>query len=40
MQTEDGLTQRCRTWIEGIRSHYQSEPIDPAPDLSPIAYVK
>jgi hypothetical protein len=40
MQTEDGLTQRCRTWIDGIRSHYQSEPIDPAPDLSPIAYVK
>lgn len=40
MQTADGLTQRCRDYIEGIRSHYQSEPIDPAPPVAPIAYVK
>jgi biotin carboxylase len=40
MQTTEGLTQRCRNYIDGIRSHYQSEPIDPAPSLAPIAYVK
>ena len=40
MQNADGLTQRCRSYIEGIRAHYVSEPIDPAPALAPIAYVK
>jgi len=40
MQTADGLTQRCRDYIEGIRSHYQSESVDHAPQLQPIAYVK
>ena len=34
MQTADGLTQRCRSYIEGIRSHYQSEPVDPLPSSS------
>ena len=40
MQTADGLTQRCRSYIEGIRAHYRSEPIEPAPAPAPIAYVK
>ena len=40
MQTADGLTQRCRSYIEGIRAHYKSEPFDPAPAVAPIAYVK
>ena len=40
MQTAEGLTQRCRSYIEGIRSHYESEPFDPAPPVAPIAYVK
>jgi hypothetical protein len=40
MQNADGLTHRCRSYIEGIRAHYVSEVIDPAPAVSPIAYVK
>ena len=40
MQNADGLTQRCRSYIEGIRGHYTSEPFDPAPAVAPIAYVK
>jgi hypothetical protein len=40
MQTAEGLTQRCRSYIEGIRAQYTSEPIDPAPAVAPIAYVK
>src|SRR3954454_13832846 len=40
MQTAEGLTQRCRSYIEGIRAHYTSEPIDPPPAVVPIAYVK
>jgi hypothetical protein len=40
MQTAEGLTQRCRNYIEGIRAQYTSEPIDPAPAVAPIAYVK
>ena len=27
MQTADGLTQRCRRYIDGIRAQYRSEPI-------------
>ena len=27
MQTADGLTERCRRYITGIRAHYQSEPL-------------
>ena len=40
MQTAEGLTQRCRSYIEGIRAHYTSEPLDPAPSVAPNAYVK
>jgi biotin carboxylase len=40
MQTAEGLTQRCRSYIEGIRAQYKSEPFDPAPAVAPIAYVK
>jgi biotin carboxylase len=40
MQTADGLTERCRRYITGIRAHYQSEPLPAAPDVKPIAYVK
>ena len=27
MQTTEGLTERCRHYIDGIRSHYKSEPL-------------
>ena len=27
MQTAEGLTQRCRRYIDGIRGHYRSEPL-------------
>jgi len=40
MQTAEGLTQRCRSYIEGIRAHYTSERLDPAPAVAPIPYVK
>ena len=40
MQTADGLTQRCRRYIEGIRAHYRSEPVVETPSVQPIAYVK
>jgi biotin carboxylase len=40
MQTADGLTKACRSYIDGIRAHYQSESVDPTPNLQPIAYVK
>ena len=40
MQTDSGLTDRCRRYIEGIRAQYQSEPVPQAPDVMPIAYVK
>jgi hypothetical protein len=40
MQTAEGLTQRCRDYIEGIRKHYQSESTEPTPAVAPIAYVK
>ena len=40
MQTADGLTQRCRRYIDGIRSHYQSEPLHSPPPVTPLAYVK
>jgi biotin carboxylase len=40
MQTAEGLTERCRRYISGIRSHYQSEPLPQAPAVMPIAYVK
>jgi hypothetical protein len=40
MQTADGLTKRCRSYIEGIRSMYQSEPPPEPPKVVPIGYVK
>src|SRR5258708_1699316 len=40
MQTADGLTERCRRYIEGIRAHYQSEVVPDVPAVMPIAYVK
>lgn len=40
MQTTDGLTRRCRSYIEGIRSMYQSEAPPEPPTVVPIGYVK
>jgi hypothetical protein len=40
MQTAEGLTDRCRRYIHGIRAHYQSEALPQAPPVMPIAYVK
>src|SRR5437762_89708 len=40
MQTPEGLTERCRRYIEGIRAQYKSEPLPQAPPVMPIAYVK
>jgi hypothetical protein len=40
MQTAEGLTERCRHYIDGIRAAYKSEPLPQAPPVMPIAYVK
>lgn len=40
MQTADGLTRRCRSYIEGIRSMYSSEAMPEPPSVVPIGYVK
>ncbi len=40
MQTSDGLTARCRRYIDGIRAQYVSEPLPEPPAVVPIAYVK
>ena len=40
MQTAEGLTKRSRSYIDGIRAAYVSEPIPEAPPVMPIAYVK
>jgi hypothetical protein len=40
MQTAEGLTERCRRYIDGIRAHYHSEPLPQSPAVVPIAYVK
>ena len=40
MQTADGLTQRCRQYIDGIRSQYASEKLPETPTVVPIGYVK
>jgi biotin carboxylase len=40
MQTSDGLTERARRYISGIRSAYHSEALPNAPVLTPIRYVK
>ena len=40
MQTAVGLTERCRRYIEGIRSQYVSEPIEQPPAVVSFGYVK
>jgi biotin carboxylase len=40
MQTADGLTERCRNYIAGIRSAYTSERPPETPTVIPIGYVK
>ena len=40
MQTAEGLTERCRRYIDGIRSSYQSEPLPEPPSVTPLSYVK
>lgn len=40
MQTAEGLTERCRRYIDGIRSNYQSEPLPEPPSVTPLSYVK
>jgi hypothetical protein len=40
MQTADGLTKRCRRYIDGLRAHYQSEILPEAPAVKPFSYVK
>ena len=40
MQTAAGFTERCRRYIEGIRSQYVSEPIEQPPAVVPLGYVK
>jgi biotin carboxylase len=40
MQTADGLTQRARHYIDGIRRLYDSEPIEQPPTVVPLASVK
>lgn len=40
MQTAEGLTEKCRRYIEGIRGQYHTEPLPEPPDVVPIAYVK
>jgi hypothetical protein len=40
MQTAEGLTERCRRYIAGIRAQYESEPLPQVPAVKPIAYVK
>jgi biotin carboxylase len=40
MQTDAGLTERCRRYIDGIRSQYVTEPIEQPPAVVPVAYVK
>jgi hypothetical protein len=40
MQTAEGLTGRCRSYIDGIRGQYVSEPVPEPPAVMPIAYVK
>jgi len=40
MQTAEGLTERSRRYIEGIRAQYRSESLPEPPTLVPIAYVK
>jgi biotin carboxylase len=40
MQTGEGLTERARHYIEGIRRLYDSEPVEQPPAVVPLAAVK
>jgi biotin carboxylase len=40
MQSAEGLTERARHYIEGIRRLYQSEPVEQTPAVEPLRYVK
>ncbi len=40
MQSGGQLTERAQSYISAVRSLYYGEPIEPAPDFSPLAYVK
>jgi hypothetical protein len=40
MQTPEGLTKPCRSYINGIRSMYIGEAIPEPPPVVPIGYVK
>jgi hypothetical protein len=40
MQTDEGLTRRCRRYIDGIRAMYVSEPLPTPPTVYPIGFVK
>jgi hypothetical protein len=41
MQTDSGLTERCRRYIDGIRSRYVTEPVEqPAVVIVPISHAK
>jgi biotin carboxylase len=40
MQSSSGLTERCRRYIDGIRSQFISEPIEQPPAVAPLACVK
>ncbi len=40
MQTADGLTERCRHYIDGIRAQYSSTPLQRDPPALPTVYVK
>jgi biotin carboxylase len=40
MQTADGLTERCRSYIDAIRALYVSGPIERHPAVVPLSHVK
>jgi len=40
MQTAEGLTDRARHYIDGIRGQYESEPLEKPPAVVPLAAVK
>jgi hypothetical protein len=40
MQTAEGLTERCRHYIDGIRAGYASEPLEKSPALVQTVFVK
>ena len=40
MQTAAGLTERCRRYIDGIRSQFVSVPLRQRPAVAPVGYLK